>query len=413
MNKFEDWLNRHLVIENPTENPQPSTSGLPLGRPSSTFEQSSLRTRKRKIGKVVGDNSLKELLLATEVKLRKSGGRDAANMLKELVISPKRATTIKKVYQKNRSDAPISKILYSPEEALALIVSTKLTKAQYMLIRQGALQKSVKMYPSYHQVLQAKQSCYPLGVRVSDTSAEIDLQSMMDFTIKRLFMTLSDEQTRFLSENNVEALQYTVKWGCDGCGGLSRYKQLGSHGSVVDDSSVLASSFVPLQLSCVEEGNPSTILWRNPRTSSPRFCRPIRFRFIKETADELVSEISHIENQIRQLVPTQVEVCGKPIKVFSNFLLTMIDGKVCNALAYNACSQKCFICGATSKQMNNLTLNLPINEETTSWGLSPLHAYIRFMECVLHISYRLEVPKWNVRMTNEEKAVVNSKNSRS
>jgi len=32
-----------------------------------------------------------------------------------------------------------------------------------------------------------------------------------------------------------------------------------------------------------------------------------------------------------------------------------------------------------------------------------LHAWIRFFECLLHISYRLEVKKWQIRKQGREK----------
>ena len=37
-----------------------------------------------------------------------------------------------------------------------------------------------------------------------------------------------------------------------------------------------------------------------------------------------------------------------------------------------------------------------IREGSLEYGFSVLHAYIRFMEMVLHISYRLEFKTWRV-----------------
>lgn len=42
------------------------------------------------------------------------------------------------------------------------------------------------------------------------------------------------------------------------------------------------------------------------------------------------------------------------------------------------------------------------NEEMYQYGLSSLHAWIRCMECLLHIAYRLEVKKWNCRGADKE-----------
>lgn len=42
-------------------------------------------------------------------------------------------------------------------------------------------------------------------------------------------------------------------------------------------------------------------------------------------------------------------------------------------------------------------IEAPINEAALKNGFSILHAYIRFMELVLHVSYRIELKKWRVR----------------
>lgn len=47
----------------------------------------------------------------------------------------------------------------------------------------------------------------------------------------------------------------------------------------------------------------------------------------------------------------------------------------------------------------------PINEEALLFGISPLHARIRFYECLLHVAYRLDLKKWQVR-GDESKALV-------
>lgn len=36
------------------------------------------------------------------------------------------------------------------------------------------------------------------------------------------------------------------------------------------------------------------------------------------------------------------------------------------------------------------------NEDALHYGISPLHAWMRFFECLLHISYRMEIKKWKI-----------------
>lgn len=83
--------------------------------------------------------------------------------------------------------------------------------------------------------------------------------------------------------------------------------------------------------------------------------------------------------------------------------MTMVDGKVCNALANNPSSQKCYICGATPKMINEkLKSNRASNSDMYTFGISSLHAWIRTLECLLHISYRLHIKKWQIRDSAEK-----------
>lgn len=75
----------------------------------------------------------------------------------------------------------------------------------------------------------------------------------------------------------------------------------------------------------------------------------------------------------------------------------MIDGKVCNVLSENSSTQRCFICKATSAEMNLNTKQRQPDRNMYEFGISSLHAYIRTMECLLNISYRMEFRAWQAR----------------
>ena len=65
------------------------------------------------------------------------------------------------------------------------------------------------------------------------------------------------------------------------------------------------------------------------------------------------------------------------VEIETEFIETMVDGKFANALPSNKSTQRCYMCHATPKCMNNLKevkahLGLP-DEATFSWGLSTLH----------------------------------------
>lgn len=81
--------------------------------------------------------------------------------------------------------------------------------------------------------------------------------------------------------------------------------------------------------------------------------------------------------------------------------MTLIDVKVLNVLIGTNSSKCCPICGAKPKQfleveyMNSQTFKP--KSESLKYGVSRLHAWIRFLEFVLKISYKLGTNKWQIR----------------
>lgn len=92
-------------------------------------------------------------------------------------------------------------------------------------------------------------------------------------------------------------------------------------------------------------------------------------------------------------------------------LFTMIDAKVCNAATQTTSTMRCYICGATSKEFNNLSIKKEVRSDTLKFGLSILHARIRFFENLLHLSYKLPLKKWQVRLPKEKEIVKERKKS--
>lgn len=57
---------------------------------------------------------------------------------------------------------------------------------------------------------------------------------------------------------------------------------------------------------------------------------------------------------------------------------------------------------APPQEFNYLEKEKPCKKENFEFGLSLLHARIRFFENVLHLAYRLPVKKWNARLTGPD-----------
>ena len=342
----------------------------------------------KKANELLNEVGEEVIFLSAELQVKAAGKRNSATLIKELcVASPRRGSMLKKTRLANKCPK-----MHSPEIALALMIDTHLSTHQYRNIREYCMDTGNKIYPSYNTVYSAKLACYPKDISVTESCAEIKLQSLIDHTVSRLCIAEKNALNDHIE--NLYDVNIIIKWGCDGSQ-QNRYKQSFSSGNCSDEN-LFAISLVPIQMYNVSNSQEKTILWQNPVPSSTKYCRPIKFVFTKETPETIKKEVDHINSEIAALIPTEIIVNDINLKVKTTLILCMVDGKVCNALSNYTSSQTCYICGATPKSMNipNSFRENVIDHNMLSVGLSILHSYIRFMECILHISYRLEIKRW-------------------
>lgn len=400
MEQNTDWLSRIVTFGNNTDISKEKKDLDAVrgpGRHSQSFEDSSERSKRRKTAAIREQSSAEELAFATHMSLRAAGKLDAAKVVKEVALgSPTKAS---KYTEALRTVTDMTTNRYSADAALSLIVEYRMSKHVYQGIRSGALELNSKIYPSYKSVLEAKKKCYPPkdDITITESKAAVKLQALLDHTASRI-LAVQSEVLHLLPSSEIYKLNLVCKWGCDGTSGQSTFKQkFDNDDEDKTDATIFFTSVVPLQLVFVDGGdNEGITVWKNPRPSSPRFCRPIKIEFLKETAEGTRNEVKNIKEQEEQLQPFHTIVNGKEVTVSYKLALTMVDGKVCNSLTSTASSQRCYLCGATSKEFNDIDniLKRKINEDHLQYGISSLHAWIRFFECLIHISYRLEIKKW-------------------
>jgi hypothetical protein len=118
---------------------------------------------------------------------------------------------------------------------------------------------------------------------------------------------------------------------------------------------------------------------------------------MKETAESTKAEKEYIDRQMESLQPTEINLLDRSISVQHKLMFTMVDQKVCASITGRS-SQSCYICGAKPTEMNKLDAmkQREVDYSTYEFGLSTLHAWIRSMELVLHIAYRVDIKKWKV-----------------
>lgn len=366
------------------------------------FEECSVRTKKRRAEQLRQEKSPEEIELAYFDNLRETDSIGA-----ELVKSISTASTEKKKQLLELLQGNVHlEVPYTPNQALALYVDLKCTRQKYELLHFQAKSRNSDLYPPYYKLVEAKKNCYPNGnIEISDVSVRIPLQSLLDHTTQRLIETFDASLLESIDRKN---WQMICKWGMDGASGQQLYKQIfiEDDGSK-SDNSVFMISMMPLRIQSAKEK-----LWTNPHPSSTGLCRPIFFEFRKEEEKNTIKHYQDIENEIRDLRPTIINLGEKRIRVNHNLSITMIDGKSTGYLTSTA-DCNCPICGATPKEMSDIHIvqSKACNEENYRFGLSSLHCWIRFFECIIHIAYKLKIQKWKVR-TNEDKAEVDAAKKR-
>lgn len=383
LQKYEDWLNLDFNLTELLSCDDEICESSVKEKP---FHDCSERHQMRRTEDLRNSFSAEELMFAAKMNYRKEGNTDMADVLGFLIKNQHAVSKLKKACEEI-STPPET---YTKEQALSLATKLNLSTAKYNALRKFTEKDGYHIFPSYYKIQKARKDCYPddKHILVTEMEAKIDLQALLDITVKRLILTLPHIQTN--SQGNDMKFTLISKWGCDGSSGQSIYKQKFTDDRDIDESSCFLTSLVPIKLY-----NESLVVWENSKPSSTLFCRPIRFAFCKESTDAIKNEVQRVESEISLLQPTRIS----SVSVKHQLLMTMVDGKICNAITETSSAMRCYICGATPKTMNDLESikKRASKEEFYNFGISSLHAKIRSFECLLHMSYNLDFKKWSAK----------------
>nr|XP_047122405.1 uncharacterized protein LOC124805905 [Hydra vulgaris] len=220
--KYANWLDTDFISSAYVPPATPTIVTTPLGRPTLNFDESALRSKCRKVAEM-DQYSASQLLFATKVKFGKDNQPKKAKLVEKLLVDI------------------ISPSYMFSDEALALILDCNSTKASYQLMKNKADEKEWNLYPAYDNVRMAKDRCYPIIIRVTDYTASVPLQDLLDHTTTRLLET----QTGVVNANEYNRVTLIYKAGFDGSSGHKL-------SSIVNDKKI--------------------ILWRNSKPSSTLYC---------------------------------------------------------------------------------------------------------------------------------------------
>ncbi|XP_012564316.3 uncharacterized protein LOC105848674 isoform X1 [Hydra vulgaris] len=343
------------------------------GRPSCSFKNASDKTKRRRLNDIINNFSSDELLHSVSLKLRNEYNYEAA---KQVVEISEPSSQFKK---------------YTPDEGLALIIDGGMSKSTYQLMRNGAEERDCHIYPSYNNIRLSKAKCYSENIFVDDYSAHVPLQELLKHTVKRLCEVQAPVISTML--DGLTRLTLRCKAGFNGATGQSMYKQISSEEAgdrnLKKEESLFITCLAPLELS------------------------GFYFFFQNESKAVVIEEAKYLESEIKKCGVFNFTFNGKELVVKSIIEMTMIDGKIQTILSHVTNStQCCSVCGVSPKNMNNLEMVLKLDNSNNlelKYGLSSLHAWIRFFEMVLHIGYKLETQKWQSRAIEDKENVMQVK----
>lgn len=303
-------------------------------------------------------------------------------------------------------------IQYTSEEALAFLLENNFSKQQYMNIRLSSKSRNCDIYPPYSEILKTKMECRINELEASDCKVKVPLKNLLEHTLQRIVMLQEEVIESLMNQNNMNFLEAELicSYGFDGSSGHSNYKQQFCNSEILQqtDSTLFATTMIPLRLKCVDK---NIILWNNPTPQSVRFCRPIKLEFIKETKEVVKKENDDLNKEIKEISEVQISLPNnKILRVKFNLFLTILDGTVLNYITDTKSFFTCPVCGAKPSDFLSIRdfkskLFQP-KPDRIKYGISPLHFWIRLFECILHISYRIDIKHWSIRGNDKEKLKV-------
>ena len=267
------------------------------GRPTKLFCESSERSKRRKVSELGETTELHLLQKSYSHALRTAAQTKQAKLID--FVSTASPEIIDRMIES--IEVPVNQSKLTSEEGLAIFLDAKLTKHSYNLIRSALLKNNFDALPPYYTITVSKQQTIPDPINVTESSACVELQSLLDKTAESIMRTKSEEE---IDSINNKTLVMLSKWGCDGSSGQSEYKQGITEGT--SDTNLFMLSLVPLRITQddshfksinVATSSQVKTVWKNPCPGSTKYCRPIKFEYTKETKEKTKMEVDAIKIQ--------------------------------------------------------------------------------------------------------------------
>lgn len=223
------------------------------GRPEKQFAECSEKTKRRKVEPLLQSFSQEQLRFAVDIS-----------------------------HQSTSAPSSVEEKL-SLQQTLALYLDLDLSERKYGVLRTVVNSIHKNTFPSLYRLNLFKKTFFPEFATVSETVVEVNILDMLNKTLSSIAELVSADCIENVKSTN---LSLVCKWGMDGSSGHSTYKQTFSDESATDEF-LFFIAFVSIML---VEKKSGLLIWKNQRSSSSLYCRPLKFLFSKENRT-LVNEL--------------------------------------------------------------------------------------------------------------------------
>lgn len=293
----KEWLNSEFKIPDlNTINVEKPSSEIRPGRPSIEFKDKSKRSQRRESAEISAQckHDPLRIVMACRHAVRQSGHKDLTPILKEISKSPQCPAKVRKLLD----ISTLTIIRKTPEEGLAFVLDNCLSKSTYLNMRLESKSCGADIWPIYNDVRKVKEKCRPPKETISirENVAEVAVQPLLNHTAKRIINMQAAVILQTLRRTDCMEVDtvLTCTWGFDESTGHSAYQQRWQNKENMSDESLFATTLIPLRLAT----STGLTLWNNRAPQSSRFCRPIKFEFVKESIDVILRQKQLIEDQI-------------------------------------------------------------------------------------------------------------------
>ena len=363
----------------PVVTPHETTKKL---KPRKMFHDSGKKSKKRKTEDMfqhMVNYPLEEVVFSFKRYLKLHNISSAVDIVEVVLKDEKKADLILK-----KINAP--PIRFTDTHALALKNDLDLSIRQYRGLQLHLETLDMKeALPSRVRIQAEQKKCYPDGIIVTNNSAEVPLQNLLNKSVERLLESLGEKVLELDSK-----LTLMVKSGMDGQSAHSNYQQ-SPEGPDFDDSSLFCVAATMLRLI----DSKGDTVWKNRVPNSPNWCRPIYIAFSKETTELSNLWKEKIYEQVRHLETFCIILYGRIFEITFKVYLTMLDGLMKTRLTDKPTfTNRCPFCGAKPIQRNEWDVYKGFCEsklEYLMFGISPLHLWIRCLEFILSSAFKLAV----------------------